>query len=434
MIAASRAARPGRRGSPDAGPPVRVVFYIAYPQRMAGANRSLFELVTNLPPRVHPLVVLTGDGPVAQAYRAAGVPCRVVEAPGELGRHGRRMDGLAPGRMLRAAFALAPYTLRLLRVLREHRADLVHANDPRGTLQILPAARLARIPIVAHLRGEFSHSRSLRMVFERAARRIITVSEGARATLTPRGRARAVTVYNGIRPLQPGTTPVPWLDEARARGAAVVCCFASIVPFKGHHHLLEAVARLNARGWAGRVVVVCVGDWVAGYEFYHDWLRRRCAELGVDNLVFTGWQDDPFAFYRYADLCVLPSVSAETLEVDGRVVRVVGNEGFPRTHLEAMQFGVPVVGTRVAGVPEQVADGETGVLVEPGDPAALADAMEALLGDPDRRRAMGRAGRERVARLFSTAAYVGGVVAEYDALLAKGAHTDGVPTEGGSGG
>jgi glycosyltransferase involved in cell wall biosynthesis len=160
-----------------------------------------------------------------------------------------------------------------------------------------------------------------------------------------------------------------------------------------------------------------VGDFVAGYESYHAWLWRELARLGVRSVTLAGWQDDPFAFYRHADLCVLPSVSEERLMMDDGSIDVRGGEGFPRTHLEAMAAGLPVVGTRIAGVPEQVVDGETGLLVAPGDADGLASALEALITDPERRARLGAAGRARVAEKFSTQAYVDGVTRVYDEIL-----------------
>ena len=74
---------------------------------------------------------------------------------------------------------------------------------------------------------------------------------------------------------------------------------------------------------------------------------------------------------------------------------------FPNVYLEAMAYGLPCVGTRVCGIPEMVVEGETGLLVEPGDRAGLADALRTLAADPERARAMGRAGRERVAERFT---------------------------------
>jgi glycosyltransferase involved in cell wall biosynthesis len=181
---------------------------------------------------------------------------------------------------------------------------------------------------------------------------------------------------------------------------AIVSCFASVVPNKGHACLIRAVAELNRRGWAQRVAVLCVGDLPAGYEPHVEAMRALTAELGVDNLTFAGWQDDPATFYQYTDVAVLPSLS----------------EGLSRANLEAMAHALPIVATRIDAIAEQVRHGETGLLVAPDDPAALAGALESLLADPARARAMGRAGQARVQREFSTAAYVGGVLDCYRTL------------------
>jgi glycosyltransferase involved in cell wall biosynthesis len=103
--------------------------------------------------------------------------------------------------------------------------------------------------------------------------------------------------------------------------------------------------------------------------------------------------------------------------VNGETIDVRGNEGFPRTHLEAMSFGLPIVGTDIAGVREQVEHGTNGLVVPPSDPAALADALEQLITAPDLRKRMGRAGRQRVEERFSTQACVRGAMNVYSSLL-----------------
>ncbi|MBV9773636.1 MAG: glycosyltransferase family 4 protein, partial [Gemmatimonadetes bacterium] len=206
----------------------------------------------------------------------------------------------------------------------------------------------------------------------------------------------------------------PFLESLRTRGVKVVCCFASLTPFKGCHHLIEAVALLNARGWRERLAVLWIGDFIPVHRDYQGWLERKLAGHHVDNFTFTGWHDSPFSFYRHADATVLPSVSEEELRFDGRSHRVVGGEGFPITNLEAMSFAVPVVATRISGIPEQVEHGVTGLLVPPGDPAALADALERLLSDPAAATAMGREGARRVEERFSTREFVEGMVRAYE--------------------
>jgi glycosyltransferase involved in cell wall biosynthesis len=394
--------------------PLRVLYLIADHTRMAGANRSVLELVRNLPPWVVPHVVVAAPGRVADAFRSHGIPCEVIEPGPAMNTFGGWLLHTSPATRLGiAARELVPFTLRLRRVIRQRGIRLVHVNDGRGTLLAAAAARLAGVPIVGHLHGELLFAGLGRWVTENVPARIIAVSDGARRTLSPGALGKAVTVYNGMTAAAFPTSPLPFLESLRARGVRVVCCFASLTPFKGCHHLIDALALLNARGWRERLAVLWIGDIIPAHADYQAWLARKVGEHGIDNLTFTGWRDSPFSFYRCADAAVLPSVSEEELRFDGRAHRVVGGEGFPITNLEAMHFGVPVVATRISGVPEQVEDGATGLLVEPGDPAALADALERLLSDPAAAAAMGRAGARRAEEAFSTRAFVEGVVRVY---------------------
>jgi glycosyltransferase involved in cell wall biosynthesis len=400
--------------------PIRVLYYVAYFQRMAGANRSLFELVTNLPGSVTPLVLLAGEGMVAEAYRSVGIEVKVVPPGRSLNQFGKVMLKWSPIRQAWVAVSeLLPYTFQLRKLIKELKPDIVHVNDGRGALLIGPAARLSGCPIVGHMRGEAPFGGVTKIFFDTVSDRIITVCSAIQSSLSPEARAKTVTVYNGTHDVSHKGQVIPWLSTLREQGKVLVCCFASIVPFKGHHHLIEAVAELNQRGWRDRAVFVCVGDFVPEYQEYQNWLIQRQQELNVDNLLFTGWQSDPFSFYRVADIAVLPSVSSERLHYNDKAIDVRGNEGFPRTHLEAMSFGLPIVGTAIAGVREQVEDGVNGFVVPPSDKLALADALEKLLADPTLRLQMGKAGRERVQSLFSTDAYVSGVMNVYKSLIPR---------------
>ena len=395
----------------------RVVYFIAYPQRMAGANRSLFELVTNLPEGFRSVVVSVGEGRVTEAYRAAGVEVVLAEPGPRLSQFGKVALGWTAATQSSVLLReLLPYTFRLRSLFRELRPALLHTNDPRGTLMAGLAAKSLRIPIVTHLRGEIPFRGLLSRVYESIPDRFVAVSEATRMELSEAARRRAVAVYNGTRDVGGEGPGVPWLDALRRRGVTVVSMFASVVPFKGVHHLLRAASELVQEGLGDHFVVVCVGDLDSDHPAYVDWALNLRDELKVQNVTFAGWQDDPFRFYRSSDLSVLPSVSEETLDYGEGDVLVRGNEGFPRTHLEAMCFGLPIVGTDIAGVREQVVDGETGIVVPPSNSQSLADAIRRLVEDAGLREEMGARGRERVLRLFSTPAYVSGVVAVYDDL------------------
>lgn len=407
-------ARNSARGS------IRVLYYIAYYQRMAGANRSLFELIAHLPKTVTPLVVLAGEGRAAEAYRNAGIEVVVLPPGRSLNQFGKAMLSWSLPRQLWVGVSeLLPYTFQCLSLIQDWQPDIIHVNGARGALTIGLAARLADCPVVGHLRGEMPFAGIAQTIFETVSDRIITVCWAIQSCLSAAARTKAVTVYNGIQEVAVRGKPSPWLAALKAEGQLMVGCFASVVPFKGHHHLLDAVAELNRRGWRDRVMFICVGDIESEYQEYANGLMQRQQELGIDNVTFTGWQSDPFPFYQLADIEVLPSVSREWFNSGDRAIEIRGNEGFPRTHLEAMALGLPVVGTAIAGVREQIEEGVTGFVVPPADAVALADALERLLSDPQLRQDLGKAGRDRVKRLFSTDAYVSGVMQVYEALLSE---------------
>lgn len=398
---------------------LRVLYYIAYYQRMAGANRVLFDLITHLPPTVSPLVVLAGEGRAAEAYREAGIAVEVWPPGHSLNQFGKAMLQWSAWKRTQVMMTeLLPYTWQCLALMREWQPDLVHVDGGRGALMIGAAAKLLGRPVVGHMHGQLPFGGISHTYFEWVSSRIVTVCDAIQADLTPAGQAKAITIYNGVRPSLAADRPSPWLQMLKAEGKLVVSCFASVVPFKGHHHLLEAVAELNRRGWADRLVVLCVGDIEAEYQDHADWLMQRLRDLKLDNVTFTGWQSNPFGFYALTDIEVLPSVSHETLDYGDRTLEVGGNEGFPTTHLEAMSFGLPIVGTDIAGVREQIDHGVNGFVVPPSDPIALADALETLLKDGELRSQLGQAGRDRVRRDFSTEAHVAAMVNLYQDLLA----------------
>lgn len=397
---------------------IRVLYYVAYYQRMAGANRVLFELITHLPTFIEPLVVFAGEGKAVDAFRSAGIEVEVLPPGQSLNQFGKVMLDWSPWKRFQVATTeLLPYTLQCLALMREWQPDIVHPDGGRGTLLIGAAARLYGSPVVGHMHGQLPFSGISHWYFEQMSNRIVTVCDAIHQDLSPAALAKTTTVYNGIRNIESQGQPSPWLETLKQQGNLIIACFASVVPFKGHHHLLAAIAELNRRGWGNRVVVLCVGDIEPEYQEHADWLMQRQRQLGLTNITFTGWQADPFPFYQVADIEVLPSVSRDVIDYGDRTVEVGGNEGFPNTHLEAMHFGLPIVGTDIAGVREQVVDSENGFLVPPGDALALADALERLLQDADLRSRLGQAGRERVEEKFSTAAHVKGMMQVYRELL-----------------
>jgi glycosyltransferase involved in cell wall biosynthesis len=170
---------------------------------------------------------------------------------------------------------------------------------------------------------------------------------------------------------------------------------ARLVPIKRHEWFLEAAVKVTQRYPGCQFLLV--GDGERRQE-----LEEFVRQLGLDGQVrFLGWQRDLERIYADLDLVALTSA----------------NEGSPVSLIEAMAAGRPVVSTRVGGVPDLVENGVAGLLVPPGDPAALAEAMTTLLADPQRRRLMGQAGRERVYPALSAQRLVRDIDQLYTNLL-----------------
>lgn len=224
---------------------------------------------------------------------------------------------------------------------------------------------------------------------------LVTCTDAGRAHLAALAPSseKVALVYHGLDLARFASTP-------NARIAAKMPTILSVgraVEKKGFDDLLTALAALpRAREW--RFIHVGGGPLLPV-------LKRQAEQAGIAARI--EWrgalpQDEVLRLYREADLFVLPS-------------RVAGNgdrDGLPNVLMEAQSQGLACVSTRVSGIPELIADGETGVLVPPGDAPALARAIESLLGDPASRARLGEAGRVRITAHFS---HAGGI----DILAAK---------------
>ncbi len=308
--------------------------------------------------------------------------------------------------------------LRFTRYLRHERIQVVHTYNFYGNAFALPAARLARIPVVvASIRdigGGLAplHQRAHRVVC-RLAHRIVVNAEAIRQYLTAQGYdpRKIVVIRNGVDLSRfSGRRGDSRLrqDFGLPPGAPLVAVISRLIRMKGVEHFLEAAAVVARR--VPDVWFLVVGEWyrlarndaIVRDDTYRHELERLAARLGLDGrIVFTGFRPDVPELLAEVAVCVLPSLG----------------EGLPNAVLEAMAAGVPVVATRVGGIAEAVEDGVTGLLVPPRDASALARAIYGLLGDQTLAARFGAAGRERVVRHFSIERYVRDTAALYAQLL-----------------
>jgi colanic acid/amylovoran biosynthesis glycosyltransferase len=210
----------------------------------------------------------------------------------------------------------------------------------------------------------------------------------ARPLVAADALGRAMVLHMGVAlPPAPG-------GEVPAGPTAVVLCPARLVPVKGHRHLLDAAARLMARGISFEL-------WLAGDGPEGPELARRIDELGLGarvRLLGTVPHARLLQLYRERRVhcVVLPSV-----DLGGGVF-----EGMGVGLMEAMAHGIPVIATRTGGIPELL-DGAAGVLVPPANPSALADAVERVLGSMTLRAELASAGRRRIEEEFDVVAIAG---------------------------
>lgn len=299
---------------------------------------------------------------------------------------------------------------RLRSLLTAGRFDLVHfhlayaAGLGRLVVRSLPASRR---PVTVYTEHSLWHElplpvRFLNRVTIGSDGAVLAVSESTRQAMSPATRHRARLVVHGIDREQAqrwrGSAPAVRAELDLAPEDHLLTTVANLRYEKGYDVLLEAVKLLVDRS----VPVVAVA---AGHGPEETTLRRRHAELGLgDRFRFLGPRDDALRLIAAADAVVLASRW----------------EALPLVVMEALTIGTPVVATAAGGIPEMIVDGRTGLLVPPGDPAALADALERLLADQGLRQRL-REASDEASQAYDVRRAVAVVEDVYRSLVATGA-------------
>ena len=372
------------------------ILFVDHTAMMGGAQHSLLDIAEANRRRC--AVALFEKGPFADALEARGVAVRRLDGGSALRQV--KKTSVVPGIASLAA------TVRLARALARvaQPFDLLYANSPKSFVVAALAGRLARKPVLWHLRdilgqGHFSRA-NVRTVVALANWGAVRVVANSRATadafVAAGGRTSLVTVvYNGIDAapfdaLGPATRAAVRAELGIADDAFVVGCFSRLHPWKGQTVLLDAVARMP-----GVHALVVGGALFSGEAPYEAELRSR-AQLPcfAGRVHMLGARDDVPRLLAACDVVVHASVLAEP---------------FGRVLVEAMLARRPIVATAAGGVPEVVSDGETGVLVPPGDARALGEAIDALRRDPARITALARRGADHARARFSRETMLAGV-------------------------
>ncbi|HKA27779.1 MAG TPA: glycosyltransferase family 4 protein [Candidatus Binatia bacterium] len=304
----------------------------------------------------------------------------------------------------------SPSTLRAIvataRLLRRARIDVVHGYQWRPALVGALAGRLAGVPLrLASKRSLTGDDPQAERAWRHIARQVDTVivnADALRVEGEQRGmRCRWVLLQNGVDTEHFELPPA----DAQARAALgldprrpVVGTIGRLEDRKGHDQLLRAAGEMLAGANRRRTQFVIVGDGPL-----RESLAGQARTLGVaDSVRFEGTVADVRPVLAAMDVFVLPSRA----------------EGMSNALLEAMAAGRPVVATAVGGNTEVVTEGETGLLVPPANPAAIARAVDGLLGDPERASRLGAAARQFVTHHFGARARVAELERLYEERLA----------------
>jgi L-malate glycosyltransferase len=297
---------------------------------------------------------------------------------------------------------LAATVLRMTRRLRASRTDVVHAFDFYSNILAVPAARLARVPVIIASQRDLGElrpwpQRRLHSCILDLATHVLVNSEAVAHRLARTRAARSgrlSVIANGV---DPGRF-APAADGRRSADAVVIGTLASLRGYKGLRELLEAAVRVRQREPRARFVIWGNGPLRAE-------LDARIQSLGLEATVsLPGSTLEPEKALRSCDLVVHPSLS----EASSNVV------------LEAMATGLPVVATRVGGTSALIEDGRSGLLVPPGDPEALARGIIQILDSPALAQQLARAARTRAVTEFGMNRMLERIEALYRGALGLG--------------
>lgn len=356
--------------------PKTKILHMVVSLEVGGTETQLVQVAKRLDPRLYDVRVgcLRAVGPLVGSLLQAGI--QVLEFPTQ-----------GPVLSPRGFFQL----FRLAQYIRKERIDVVHSHDLWANLISVPAARLARAPIVitsqrnmAHLSWYTPFRRKIVRLIHLLANHVVANSDAIKRLLAQDFRIppeRVHVLRNGV----------DFERIARARGdrlklfpalsqkAKLVIHVANMnSEVKGHAILIEAAKDVCTV--VPEAAFILVGDGPLRSQ-----LEEQVRRVGIwDHFTFLGRRKDVPEILSCGDLFVLPSFA----------------EGLPNSVLEASAAGLPIVATSVGGIPEIIEDGATGLLIPPENPQALCAAILQLLKNPAFAAAVARAGKERVSSQF----------------------------------
>ncbi len=378
----------------------KIVLFFDHTAKLGGGEIALLNLVRAIDrDRFVPVVVLGSDGLLRDRLLQAGIETHLLPLASSVTE--TRKDTIGIHSLLRIAdiVRMLFYCVKLTAFIRRKRASVVHTNSLKADLIGGVASRLARVPVVWHIRDRIAddYLPPVAVRFFRLLCRIIpnAIIANSHATLdslslAPRGSQnppasgpliyRGSVIYDGINPSSYDTE-----ESGSAAGYPRIGLIGRFAPWKGQHIFIRAADAVVKKYPQCRFQII--GAALFGEDEYDQQLRSLVRLFGLTNHVeFTGFRSDVAELMRQLDVVVHASTVGEPF---GQVV------------IEAMASSKPVVATRGGGIIEIMVDGVTGILVPMGDADAMASAIVRMIENPEMAHEMGKAGKEWVKQFFT---------------------------------
>ena len=350
--------------------PHNILYLSSFGDLYGGGQQSLFYLVVNLDKKeFHPHVVLSAEGDLAKKLRDCDIEVTIINLP----------------KVMNINILQNVNTLyKLFRLCTTQKIDIIHTDGPRNTFYAGLVAKIKQVPLVWHVRA--SNKDMYDRVIYHLSSKVILVAHALRSRFDwTCENDKFETIYNGVdlSELRPGKFVSSIREQyGIGRKTILIAVIARIERLKGQKYVIEACGLLKDK--LKDFFILLVGD-VAELSYMKE-CKEKAAELGLeDRLIFAGHQDNVSRILNETDIFVLPSLF----------------EAFPRSVIEAMGAGRPVIVTDVGGCREAVEDQVSGFIVPAGNSEALADRIYELGTDSELRFKVGEAAMIRAEKMFS---------------------------------
>ena len=373
----------------------KVAFIFNHSLFQGGGEISFFELVKGLDRNLfEPLVIVPGQGEIKTRTSERGMEVRVCPFP-SLRSMGR---GLPFGALV-----------KLFRMLRQNRVDLIHVNGSRACFYGGIAGRLLAIPVIWHVRETIQDRKAYDRLLASFSAAIICVSRSVQikrfAKFGPGVCKKLQVVYNGVDTqhfIKDATDRAKIRLQLEIGNRSLFGIVGNMIPLKGQAFFLNAVAEAKKMQPDVEIKAVFIGRYLD--TDYKERLYRLTADLNLrDDVIFKGYCDNISAYLSACDVFVLPSQ----------------REGCSRALLEAMSSGLPVIASKISEIEEVVQTDRNAILVEYGNVFQMATAITKLAENKRLRELLGNENEKRAEAIFGLQAHVDCIQGVYKNLLMK---------------